>query len=183
MIHSDYETYARSLEPKLIHKKGNLITMALNGEFDVIVHGCNCFHKMKSGIAKEIAATFPAAVEADLQTEYGSYDKIGTYSVVPALASIDGSIFYVVNAYTQHEMNLYGQQPKDRFEYLGFQLILQKLLHRFGAASYGFPMIGMGLAGGDPGKILPMLEKFAEEVADLGGSVTLVEFDSARVLR
>jgi len=27
----------------LKHVNGNLIEMALNSEFDVIVHGCNCF--------------------------------------------------------------------------------------------------------------------------------------------
>ena len=26
--------------------KGNLITMAKEGKFDVIVHGCNCYHVM-----------------------------------------------------------------------------------------------------------------------------------------
>ena len=34
--------------------KGNLVTLALAGEFDVIIHGCNCFNTMGSGVAKDI---------------------------------------------------------------------------------------------------------------------------------
>lgn len=37
---------------------GNLITLALEGEFDVIVHGCNCFCVMKAGIAVEMDRVF-----------------------------------------------------------------------------------------------------------------------------
>ena len=33
---------------------GNLITKAIKGDFDVIVHGCNCFHNMGGGIAKQV---------------------------------------------------------------------------------------------------------------------------------
>ena len=31
--------------------EGNLISLALAGNFDVIAHGCNCFCTMQSGIA------------------------------------------------------------------------------------------------------------------------------------
>ena len=33
---------------------GNLITLALEGHFDVIVHGCNCFGVMGAGIAAQM---------------------------------------------------------------------------------------------------------------------------------
>ena len=42
--------------------KGNLITMALNGEFDVIVHGCNCFNRMRRGIGVDMAREFKADI-------------------------------------------------------------------------------------------------------------------------
>ena len=38
--------------------EGNLITLAMNGEFDVISHGCNCFCQMGAGIAPQMAKTF-----------------------------------------------------------------------------------------------------------------------------
>ena len=33
---------------------GDLLKLAKNGEFDVIIHGCNCFTAMFSGIAGQI---------------------------------------------------------------------------------------------------------------------------------
>ena len=41
---------------------------------------------------------------------------------------------------------------------------------------FGFPYIGMGLAGGNKERIIDMLEHFAEELEPWGGSVTLVNF-------
>lgn len=37
---------------------GDLINLALEGNFDVIVHGCNCFCTQGAGIAKGMAKTF-----------------------------------------------------------------------------------------------------------------------------
>jgi len=37
---------------------GDLIKLALKGEFDVIVHGCNCFCQMGAGIAPQMAEAF-----------------------------------------------------------------------------------------------------------------------------
>jgi hypothetical protein len=40
-------------------------------------------------------------------------------------------------------------------------------------------MIGMGLAGGDPARIMPMLEQFAQAMSEQGGSATIVEYEKA----
>jgi len=47
---------------KLHAIKGNLITLAKKGEFDVIVHGCNCLNVMGAGIAKQIKKTFSRSI-------------------------------------------------------------------------------------------------------------------------
>jgi hypothetical protein len=65
---------------------------------------------------------------------------------------------------------------EDVFEYTAFALVLQKLVRAYGQNRIGLPYIGMGLAGGDKNRIIPMIEEFAEQVAARGGSVTLVEF-------
>ena len=49
-------------------RSGDLIALAKAGEFDVIVHGCNCQCAMDAGIAKQIKAEFPAAYAADCAT-------------------------------------------------------------------------------------------------------------------
>lgn len=43
----------------------DLIDLAKNGNFDVIIHGCNCFCTMCAGIAKVIKQEFPEAYLPD----------------------------------------------------------------------------------------------------------------------
>lgn len=160
----------------LKHIKGDLLLFAEAGLFDVIVHGCNCFCTMGSGIARQIRELYPEAYATDCKTEVGDYNKLGTYSkAYTQPVEEDGNVFLIVNAYTQFGYNGKGE-TKDVFEYTSFKLILQKLEHNFGTLRFGLPYIGMGLAGGDKQRILAMIEDFANKVSAKGGSVTLVEF-------
>jgi O-acetyl-ADP-ribose deacetylase (regulator of RNase III) len=154
----------------LKHTKGNLLDLAEAGQFDIIVQGCNCFNTMGGGIAREIRERYPAAALFDNETEKGDYNKLGNYTLVHP--EFTNGKFLIINAYTQYNMS----QGTDVFEYIAFQLILQKLIHVYGDKRIGFPYIGMGLAGGDKETIMAMLEDFAQGVSAAGGSVTLVEF-------
>ena len=87
---------------------GDLIHLANDGDFDIIVHGCNCFCTMGAGIAKVIKAAFPQAYEADLATPRGDRAKLGTCSF--AEIERDGTPLIVVNAYTQFDWR--GSGPK-----------------------------------------------------------------------
>jgi O-acetyl-ADP-ribose deacetylase (regulator of RNase III) len=160
--------------------KGNLLDLAEAGMFDCIIQGCNCWNTMSGGLAKEIRERYPDVAGVDARTLRGDYTKLGNWTQWDVwLDDEDGDIdtsapsyFTVINAYTQYNMST-GQ---DVFEYTAFELILQKLAHQYPKSRIGLPMIGMGLARGDPNRIIPMLEKFAEKIASTGGSVTLVEF-------
>lgn len=152
----------------LNYVKGNLIDMAEDGDFDVIVQGCNCMCTMGSGIAKEIRARYPEAYDVDYATESGDMFKLGSFT------SVHTGKFIIVNAYTQYDFNRKGER-KDVFEYASFEVILKKLAYAYGNRRFGFPMIGMGLAGGNAERILAMLEDFAKQVSEKGGSATLVE--------
>jgi O-acetyl-ADP-ribose deacetylase (regulator of RNase III) len=154
----------------LKHAKGNLLDLAEYGEFDLIVHGVNCFNTMGGGIAREIRDRYPAAAAADAATVRGDYTKLGNWTV--GLNDLGDRKFLIINAYTQYEMS----KGEDVFEYVAFQLILQKLVKLYGNYRIGLPYIGTGLAGGDKGIIIPMIEWFAEQVEERGGAVTLVEF-------
>lgn len=147
--------------------KGDLLAMGKANEFDIIVQGCNCFCVMGSGIAAQIKQQFPDAEIADNETVRGDAGKLGTYTIGM------GGRLVIINAYTQYGTSKNGE---DVFEYNAFQRILDKLAHRFGKWRIGFPMIGMGLAGGNAERILAMLEDFSQKVEKQGGSVTLVEF-------
>jgi len=157
----------------LKHAKGNLIDMAEQGHFDVIVHGCNCFCTMGSGIAKEIRERYPLAYRADQLSESGNREKLG--SLTMAVVESGDYEFAIVNAYTQYRYNRKGETA-DLFEYGAFLDVLLTLVETSGEMRIGLPYIGMGLAGGDKGLIIKLIEIFAERVADKGGSVTLVEF-------
>lgn len=148
--------------------KGDLLVMGKNNDFDIIVHGCNCFNAMGGGIAAQIASQFPDARLADEETVRGDVGKLGSYTV-----GMHGRLV-ILNAYTQYHMSRDGE---DVFEYLSFQRVLDKIAYRFGKWRIGLPLIGMGLAGGDPERILPMIEEFADKVERQGGSVTLVEWE------
>ena len=148
--------------------KGDLLAMGKNNELDIIVHGCNCFCAMGGGIAAQIRTQFPDARLADDETVRGDAGKLGTYTI-----GMHGRLV-ILNAYTQYSISREGE---DVFEYIAFQRVLDKIAHRFGNWRIGLPLIGMGLAGGDASRIMPMIERFAEKVAQKGGSVTLVEWE------
>lgn len=155
-------------------KIGNLITLAEEGEFDVIVHGCNCFHAMGGGIAAEIARRHPEAEEADNLTEYGSKEKLGDFSFA---VTNGGEGFTIVNAYTQYRWS--GRT--DVFEYEAFDTFLNRLCsfvyrmhtHLNRPVKVGFPKIGCGLACGNEQRIIEMLENFSASISPYA-SVTLV---------
>lgn len=158
--------------------KGDLIKLAEEGKFDVIIHGCNCFHAMGGGIAKQLADKYPQVEEADRQTEFGDPEKLGYFSV--AYVEVNGHTFSVINLYTQYKWS----SGSDVFEYDDFQLYLKKIAHfmtGFPITIFtpkfriGFPQIGAGLAGGDWSRISKMIEKFSEDVASYA-DVTVVEY-------
>jgi O-acetyl-ADP-ribose deacetylase (regulator of RNase III) len=153
--------------------QGNLLDMADAGEFDIIVHGCNCFNTMGSGIAKQIKERYPNAYAADQETDRVTIHKLGNFSMAKANGDIG---FLIVNAYTQFGYNSAGKPVLDRFEYESFRLILRKLSYLNGKSRFGFPMIGMGLAGGQPQEIINILQEFALDIEDQGGTVTVVEY-------
>lgn len=151
----------------IIH--GNLLTLAKQGQFDVIVHGCNCFCTMGSGIANNIRIMWPGAYATDKETPLGDYNKLGTFSKYTTVEQ--NRTLTIINAYTQYNTS---SQPRCLFEYTAFELILQKLTHLFPTSHIAFPMIGAGLAGGDPERIVTMIENFDEQLSSTEGTTTLV---------
>jgi O-acetyl-ADP-ribose deacetylase (regulator of RNase III) len=147
--------------------KGDLLALAEQGEFDLVLHGCNCYNIMGGGIAAQIAQRWPDARLADDETVKGDPGKLGSYTL-----ALHGDL-KILNCYTQYSISRDGQ---DVFEYAAFERVLSKIALRWGCARIGLPLIGMGLAGGDAGRIMPLIEGFASLVERRGGTVTLVEW-------
>ena len=150
----------------LKHTKGNLLDLAEAGLFDIVVQGCNCFNTMGGVIAREFAERYPMCAEIDRLTVRCVYINLCNWT------EFDSGKFIIIIAYTQYNMS----RGTDVFEYIAFELILQKLIHTHGDKRIGLPYIGMGLAGGDKEIILDMIAEFANNVSKIGGEVTLVEF-------
>jgi len=147
--------------------KGDLLDMAKNGKFDVIVHGANCFHTMGAGIAKQIKEQFPKAYEADCKcSEKGNIEKLGTFT----LAYVDEYDFVILNAYTQFNT---GADVDYKAIRKAFRLIYQ--LFGLSHVSLGYPKIGAGIAGGDWDIISKIID---EELKDMDH--TLVEYETGK---
>ena len=145
--------------------RGDLLKLALDGEFDVIVHGCNCQCEMGKGIALAIKQQFPEAYAADCATEKGSRSKLGSFS--SARVERDGRFFVVVNAYTQFDW----RGPGVKADYEAIRTVMRSIAAAFAESRIGYPKIGAGLAGGDWAVISPVID---EELNGLDH--TLVEF-------
>lgn len=129
-------------EGKVVH--GDLLELAREGDFDVIVHGCNCLCAMGAGIAKQIRDQCPGAYDADKATKKGDRDKLGTYSC--AVVDGDHKSYTVVNAYTQYH---WKGERKVLADYDAIQSVFAQIKADFAGQKIGYPKIGAGLAGGD----------------------------------
>lgn len=132
--------------------KGNIIQLALEGHFDVIIHGCNCFNTMGAGIALQIRNNFPEAYEADQTTKLGDKTKLGNYTSVTVMRRM--KVFDVVNAYTQYHYGKGGPHVN----YLAIYDVFIKIAQRYNGARIAYPKIGCGLAGGNWNKVVPLIE-------------------------
>lgn len=143
---------------------GDLIKLAQEGHFDVIVHGCNCFSTMGAGIAPQMAKAF-GCDKFNMEKMGRTINKLGNidyeYCAVPfSPESKDEKSMAVVNAYTQHK---YGSNHSDGdvapFDYEAFTICMRKINQVFGGRIIGMPKIGAGLAGGDWNRIEKIIEK------------------------
>jgi len=132
---------------------GDLVQLAADGEFDLIVHGCNCFCTMGAGIAKSIKAEFPEAFHADCMTTKGDVKKLGQFSYAE-VRRLDKHVT-VVNAYTQYHWRGKGVLV----DYDAVRAAFVQIKKAFPGKSIGYPKIGAGLAGGDWAIISDIINK------------------------
>lgn len=123
--------------------KGDLIKLALAGNFEVIAHGCNCMCQMGAGIAKTIKLEFPQAYKADCATKKGDKSKLGTCTF--ATCKIKNAVCDVVNAYTQYHWRGKGVLVN----YDAIRSCMRWLKENYSDKKIGLPKIGAGLAKGD----------------------------------
>lgn len=130
--------------------------------FEVIVHGCNCFCAMNSGIAPQVKTKWPEAYEIDCMTIKGDKSKLGTISFTKKSSPI------VVNAYTQYEFGT----DKRNCDYDAVKSCMKQLKKQFTGKKIGMPRIGSGLAGGNWNIIKDIIKTELE-----GEDITIVLWD------
>lgn len=173
---------------------GDLITLAKEGKFDVIAHGCNCHCTMGAGIAPQMARAFGADKFKMESSEYrGDINKLGTIDyqikrIYKGEVSIDGSLQFftkygyipheasknliIVNAYTQYNYGAnHADGTKKPVDYDAITLVMRKMNLIFKGLHIGLPKIGAGLAGGDWNIIEKIIQK---ELKDC--DVTIINF-------
>lgn len=132
--------------------KGNLLTYP---GIDIIVGQNNCFNVMGAGLAAQIAAKYPEAVEADNATTKGDKGKLGGFSYAKA---DDGKI--IVNLYSQYNYGTDKRQTDYEAFYQGMSVLHDKVLDQKKNLVFGVPkFIGAGLSGGSWKIIHAMLEE------------------------
>jgi len=150
---------------------GDLITLAKEGKFDVIAHGCNCLSTMGAGIAPQMAKAF-GADKFEMEMWGPTIEKLGNidyrtlvlgehaiWSLDEAKNNRNEPELTVVNAYTQ---NMYGRNHSDGvlvpFDYEAFTICMRKMNHVFKGKHIGLPKIGAGLAGGNWNRIFEIIK-------------------------
>ncbi|EFM7019356.1 hypothetical protein BAU67_001926 [Escherichia coli] len=119
--------------------EGDLISLFKSGAGHLI-HGCNCFHTMGKGIAKQIAREFPQALAADKETPCGDLNKLGMFSLWEHFAK--NRVVYGINMYTQF-------YPGPNAEYFSILKGFEQVNETFKGARVPFyiPKIGCGIGG------------------------------------
>jgi O-acetyl-ADP-ribose deacetylase (regulator of RNase III) len=150
--------------------EGNLITLAQQGNFDVITHGCNCMCNMGSGIAPQMARAFGCNMfPMEHENTRGDINKLGQIDYKEFLFTKNGLklqnwitnekpegsfLLTVVNSYSQY-IPAAHLKPLD---YEALTLCLRKINHTFKGKHIGLPKIGAGLAGGDWDRIKTIIQ-------------------------
>ena len=134
---------------------GDLLTLALEGHFDYILHGCNCFCTMGAGVALQIKNQFPEAYKADQKTIIADIKKLGSFSGAKT-KKVKG--LTVINLYTQYE-------PGANFNLSALDIGLFKLSNMLfdRNSRIGLPYIGAGIGGGDWIEISKVIKKHLDK--------------------
>lgn len=162
--------------------EGDLLDKFDNGDFDFIIHGCNCQNVMGAGIAKAIADRYPEAKKADdkLHSEFNergwpSNNMLGLCSVAYLPRTRTSGI---INLYTQE---FPGRIPLDEKElfldnlFIGLRSVFSDLI-TLENVKIGLPLIGCGIAGMDFVDVYRVIRHALWLNHDYIDSVTIVKY-------
>lgn len=155
---------------------GDLISLAKQGSFDVIAHGCNCLCVMGAGLAPQVAKAF--GCDNFYLEKVVSMEKLGDIdyetfvlgeNAIWNLENADNKKgepeLVVVNAYTQYS-------PGPNLDYEALTICLRKINNTFKGLHIGLPQIGCGIAGGDWERVKSIIQK---ELVDMNVTIVIYQ--------
>lgn len=121
----------------LEYRKGDV----LNSGETMVVHGCNCFNTMGSGIARQVREEYHEAYLVDMMTVPGDVNKLGKFTT-----AVGKNGTRIINAYTQYHYS----REKVNADYSAIEAALRLVCETYPDQKViAMPKIGAGLAGGD----------------------------------
>jgi O-acetyl-ADP-ribose deacetylase (regulator of RNase III) len=130
--------------------KGDLVQLAQQGAYDVVVQGCNCMCQMGKGLALQLKKAYPECYEADLKTVKGDWNKLGTLSYAQV-----GNLV-VVNAYTQYDWKGWWDGLVLSYPWAVYEA-LKEVKYLWGDKKVAYPKLGCGLANGNWDEMYPLV--------------------------
>lgn len=131
-----------------------------------VAHGCNCFHLMGGGVAKQLADYYPTISKVDKLTNLGDFAKLGTYSIA---YGVKANLCF--NLYTQYESG-------PNLSYSALVKCLENLNEwgkmKIVIPTVYMPRIGCGIAGGDWEKVKVLIDMFTPNV-----NIVIVDWDGS----
>ena len=156
------------LTPQIHFIQDDLIKLFKHNETNVLIHGCNCLSTMGKGVALYIRREFPHAYQADKQFHLDKSQRLGKFSYWKK----PQKDCWIINAYTQYNYKSQGSYPSQKVDLFSYNTFEQQMKDIFQFINKNWqaetnksldelvismPMIGCGLAGGNPVKIVSML--------------------------
>ncbi len=148
--------------------EGDLIKLFQEGQFDAIVHGCNCHNTMGAGIAKSLSEAYPDLLRIDKEymIPVGDIHRLGNFTKLTIRNGDPNKVQWIINAYSQYN-------PGKDLDYNALELILKKINFLFKGERIGLPLIGCGIAGGNWNVVKKIIQRQLKDC-----DVTVVHFKS-----
>lgn len=163
---------------------GDLFEGIFKGHYDIVCQGNNCFNIQGAGIVIPFKKHFQTDKFPMELRGQGDINKLGQidfkpFTITKGVVSdynkdvVGDFNIYVVNCYTQYGFGMNHEDGnKAPIDYEALTLCMRKINKIFKGKRVGLPLIGGGLAGGNPDRIKLIMQT---ELKDC--DATLVLFD------
>ena len=156
----------------LLFKQGNVLLA--DEDRHVLIHGCNAQGVMGAGIAKLIRSTYPTVFEGYRRLYETEGLRLGLIQPMSTCRyDLNKNCIAVINAITQAETG-----PGLQLSYRALELCVQRtflVCEKMKIPNIVSPLIGGGLAGGDPKKIYQIIKTECDKFPNINWTVYLLE--------